>query len=86
VLLRIELPLAVPVMMAGIRTALVILVGTAALATFVGAGGLGGHIVAGINGNRDTILIVGAVLIAVLALLIDYVAGLAEKLLRPRGL
>lgn len=85
VLFRIELPLAVPVMMAGIRTALVIMVGTAALATFVAAGGLGGLIVAGINGGRPTITIVGAVLIATLALLVDYVAGIAEELLRPKG-
>jgi osmoprotectant transport system permease protein len=86
VLARIELPLAVPVTMAGIRTALVIMVGTAALGTFVGAGGLGGLIVAGIGGGRPTITLVGGVLIAVLALLVDYVAGIAEDLLRPKGL
>jgi len=49
VLLRIELPLALPVIMAGVRTALVLVVGTAALATFVNAGGLGGMITAGIT-------------------------------------
>lgn len=86
VLLRIELPLAVPVIMAGLRTALVIMVGTAALATFVAAGGLGGLIVAGINGGRPTITITGAVLIATLAVLVDYVAGIAEDLLRPKGI
>lgn len=85
VLLRIELPLAVPVMMAGIRTALVIMVGTAALATFVAAGGLGSLIVSGINGGRPTVTITGAVLIATLAVLIDYLAGIAEDLLRPKG-
>jgi osmoprotectant transport system permease protein len=86
VLTRIELPLAVPVMLAGIRTALVINVGTAALATFIAAGGLGGILVAGISQGRQLLVIVGAVLIAVLALLIDYLAGLAEDVLRPRGL
>lgn len=86
VLLRIELPLAVPVMMAGLRTALVIMVGTAALATFVAGGGLGGLVVAGINGGRPTITITGAVLIATLAVLIDYLAGIAEDLLRPKGI
>lgn len=86
VLARIELPLAVPVMLAGIRTAMVINVGTAALATFIGAGGLGGVLVVGINQGRELLTIVGAVLIAVLALLIDYLAGLAEDALRPRGL
>jgi osmoprotectant transport system permease protein len=86
VLARIELPLAVPVMLAGIRTAMVINVGTAALATFIAAGGLGGVLVAGITQGRQLLTIVGAVLIAVLALFIDYLAGLAEDVLRPRGL
>ena len=49
VLLRIELPLAVPVIMAGVRTALVLLVGTATLATFINAGGLGSLITTGIT-------------------------------------
>ncbi|CAA9361897.1 MAG: hypothetical protein AVDCRST_MAG72-2318 [uncultured Nocardioidaceae bacterium] len=86
VLLRIELPLAVPIIMAGLRTALTINVGTATLGAFVGAGSLGELIVAGIVQNRQLILVVGAVLVAVLALLVDYVAGIAEEKLRPRGL
>ncbi|MGH3516742.1 MAG: ABC transporter permease [Haloechinothrix sp.] len=86
VLLRIELPLSVPIIMAGVRTALVINVGTATLATFVGAGGLGDIIVAGTSASRELVIIVGAVLTAVLALLVDYVAGVAEDLLRPKGL
>ncbi|QVQ53033.1 ABC transporter permease [Spiractinospora alimapuensis] len=86
VLLRIELPLAVPVILAGIRTALVINVGSAAVATFIGAGGLGSLIVTGSVQVRPLITLVGAVLTAVLALLIDYLAGLAEDRLRPRGL
>lgn len=83
---KIELPLAVPVMLAGIRTALVINVGTAALAAFIGAGGLGSIVLVGIQQGRELVTIVGAVLIAVLALFIDYLAGLAEDALRPRGL
>jgi len=86
VLWRIELPLAVPVMLAGARTALVILVGTATLATFVAAGGLGQLIVTGNNLGRTSILITGGVLSAVLALFIDWLAGLAEIWLRPKGL
>lgn len=86
VLWRIELPLAVPVMLAGIRTALVITVGTVALATFIGAGGLGDVISNGINSSRDLVLITGSVLVAALALLVDWLAGIAEDLLRPRGL
>lgn len=86
VLARIELPLAVPVTLAGVRTALVINVGTAALATFVDGGGLGDIVDAGIVQNRNLILLVGAVLTAALALLIDYLGGVAEDLLSPRGL
>ncbi len=86
VLRRLELPLAVPVILAGIRTALVINVGTATLVTYINAGGLGDIIVAGLSTNRFTVQLVGATLTAVLALLIDYLAGIAEDLLRPRGL
>ncbi|WP_147916765.1 ABC transporter permease [Ruania zhangjianzhongii] len=86
VLRRLELPLAVPVILAGIRTALVINVGTATLVTYINAGGLGDIIVAGMTTNRFTVQVVGAVLTAVLALTIDYLAGLAEDVLRPRGL
>lgn len=86
ILLRIELPLAVPVMLAGIRTALVILVGTATLATFVGAGGLGQLIVTGNNLGRTPVLLTGSILSAVLALSVDWIAGIAEEWLRPRGL
>jgi osmoprotectant transport system permease protein len=86
VLFRIELPLAVPIMLAGIRTALVITIGTAALATFVGAGGLGALIETGISLQRTPVLVTGAVLTAVLALLVDWLAGVAEAILRPRGL
>lgn len=86
VLRRIELPLAVPIILAGVRTALIINVGAATLATYINAGGLGDILVAGLSTNRITVQIVGAVLTAVLALLIDYLAGIAEEVLRPKGL
>ncbi len=86
VLGRIELPLAVPVVLAGVRTALVLNVGTAALAFLFGGGGLGETIFAGFQLRRTAVLITGAVLVAVLALLVDYVAGLVEEKLTPRGL
>jgi osmoprotectant transport system permease protein len=86
VLLRIELPLAVPIILAGIRTALVINVGTATLAAFISGGGLGRIIVGGIVSLRPTVTLTGAVLAATLALLIDHLAGIAEDVLRPRGL
>jgi osmoprotectant transport system permease protein len=86
VLRRIELPLAVPIILAGVRTALIINVGTATLGAYINAGGLGTIIVAGLSTNRFPVQLTGAVLTAVLALLIDYLAGIAEDVLRPKGL
>jgi len=86
VLIRVEMRLATPVIMAGVRTALVLNVGVATLATFVNAGGLGTAIVTGISLNRTVVLVVGCVLTAVLALFVDWLAGLVEDLVRPRGL
>jgi osmoprotectant transport system permease protein len=80
VLTRVELPLAWPVIMAGIRTAAVVNVGTAALATFIGAGGLGEVIQAGIANQTDRLLYAGASLTALLALAADWVAGLMVAL------
>ncbi|MCX4477299.1 ABC transporter permease [Streptomyces cellulosae] len=86
VLTRVELPLAVPLILAGVRTALVLNVGTATLATFGGGGGLGVLITTGITSQRMPVLVVGSVLTVALALLVDWLASLAELLLRPRGL
>lgn len=82
VLFQIELPLAVPVILAGVRTALVIAVSVSTIATFVNAGGLGDIIVNGIKLQRAPVLITGSVLLASLALLIDWVGGVVENLLR----
>ncbi|MER5749633.1 ABC transporter permease [Streptomyces sp. NPDC002088] len=86
VLRRVELPLAVPLILAGVRTALVLNVGTATLATFGGGGGLGVLITTGITTQRMPVLVLGAILTIALALLVDWLASLAELLLRPRGL
>lgn len=86
VLARVELPLAVPLILAGVRTALVLNVGTATLATFGGGGGLGVLITTGITNQRMPVLMLGSILTVVLALLVDWLASLAELLLRPRGL
>jgi osmoprotectant transport system permease protein len=83
---KIELPLAVPVMLAGVRTALVINVGMAALAFLIGGGGLGVTISAGLKLQRDLVIITGAGLTAILALTIDWLAAVAERVLRPKGL
>lgn len=86
VLLRIELPLSVPFILAGLRTALVLAVGTASLAWFVGAGGVGELIDTGYKLSNWTVLSVGAVLAMALALLVDWLGGVAEQYLSPKGL
>jgi ABC-type proline/glycine betaine transport system permease subunit len=86
VLFSVELRLAVPVILAGLRTALVLTVGVATLATFVNAGGLGDMIVNGIKLSRHPVLITGSVLTCCIAFLVDWLGNLAEDLLRPRGL
>jgi osmoprotectant transport system permease protein len=85
VLRHIRLPLAAPVIMAGIRTAAVINVGTATLAAFIGAGGLGDPIVAGLALADTRMILSGALPAAVLALMMDWVLGLVERAVRPRG-
>lgn len=86
ILRRVELPLASPVILAGLRTALVFAVGVATVATFINAGGLGDMIVNGLKLQRFPVLFVGAVLVACIAVFIDWLAGLVEELVRPRGL
>lgn len=86
VLYTIELPLAVPVMLAGIRVALILNVGVATLAAFTNAGGLGSVISSGIALHRMPVLVVGSALTIALALTVDWLAGLAERVLHPRGI
>ena len=85
VLRHIRLPLAAPVIMAGIRTAAVINVGTATLAALIGAGGLGDPIVAGLALSDTRMILSGALPAAMLAILVDWVLGAAERLLTPHG-
>lgn len=85
-LFQIELPLAVPIILAGIRTALVINVGMAALGFLIGAGGLGEPIGAGLQLRRDSAVFIAGGMVAALALLIDFIAALAERYLRPKGI
>jgi osmoprotectant transport system permease protein len=79
VLRYVRLPLAAPVIMAGIRTAAVINVGTATLAAFIGAGGLGDPIVAGLSLSDSRMILSGAIPAAMLALIVDAGLGLVEK-------
>jgi osmoprotectant transport system permease protein len=86
VLRRVELPLAVPLILAGLRTSLVLAVGTATLALFVNGGGLGFVIDTGYKVARTTVLLTGATLAVGLSLLVDWLGALAERYLGPKGL
>ncbi|MGX9133936.1 osmoprotectant update ABC transporter permease/substrate-binding subunit OpuFB [Rummeliibacillus sp. JY-2-4R] len=79
-LVKVELPLAMPVMMAGIRTAMVLIVGTATLAALIGAGGLGDIILLGIDRNNTPLIILGAIPAAILALIFDFLLKKIENL------
>ncbi|MXX60308.1 MAG: ABC transporter permease subunit [Holophagales bacterium] len=85
VLRRVRLPLAVPTIMAGVRTAGVITVGTATIAAFIGAGGLGQPIIAGVQLVNIQQILSGAIPAALLALAADAALGALGKWLRPRG-
>ncbi len=85
VLRHVRLPLAAPLIMAGIRTAAVINVGTATLAAFIGAGGLGDPIAAGLALSDTRMILSGALPAALLALVVDAVLGACERLVRPGG-
>ncbi|MEV4236648.1 MULTISPECIES: ABC transporter permease [unclassified Nocardia] len=84
-LFQVELPLAVPVILNGVRTALVILAGTATLSTFIGATSLGTLITTGVTLFLPKLLISGAILVGLLALIIDWLGRLVELAATPRG-
>ncbi|WP_433335121.1 ABC transporter permease [Spirillospora sp. CA-294931] len=86
VLTRVELPLATPVILAGIRTTMVLMVGTGCIAAFINGGGLGDLVTTGVSTQRTPVLLTGCILIALLALLIDWLGGIAARLLSPKGL
>lgn len=86
VLTRIELPLAVPVILAGVRTAMVVNIGMATLAFLIGGGGLGITISAGLKLQQSPVIYVGSLLVALVALSFDWVGAAAERYLTPRGI
>ncbi|MDM5200986.1 ABC transporter permease [Fictibacillus enclensis] len=82
----VELPLAVPVIMAGIRLSTVYLIGWATLAAYIGAGGLGDYIFSGLNLFQAEFIIAGAVPVTILALLTDILLGRLERWVTPKGM
>lgn len=85
-LLRVEIPLALPVIIAGVRISVVLNIGVTAIAAYIGAGGLGTFISRGISQTDIRQLITGAVALALLAIVADYGLYWVQRRLTPRGL
>jgi osmoprotectant transport system permease protein len=86
ILSSIQLPIAAPVIFAGIRTSAVQVVASVTLATFVGGGGLGDLIVLGLQRNNPAVLIAGSLTVAALALITEVGFGALERIFTPKGL
>ncbi|QHM70947.1 osmoprotectant ABC transporter permease OsmW [Mixta intestinalis] len=82
----VEIPLALPVIFGGIRTAVVMNVGVMAIAAVIGAGGLGLLLLDGISGSDIRMLIAGAVLICLLAIILDWLLHRLQQVLTPKGM
>ncbi|RBP85480.1 osmoprotectant transport system permease protein [Cytobacillus firmus] len=78
-LIKVELPLAFPVIMAGVRMAIVLTIGIGAIAAYIGAGGLGGYIARGISTSYAAMIQVGAISVSTLAISIDVLLGKFQK-------
>jgi osmoprotectant transport system permease protein len=81
----VKLPLAVPVIMAGLRQAMVMNIGIAAIGSYIGAGGLGQPIFRGLANARRDLIVVGAVFVSLLAIVVDFVMGGVEWVTTPKG-
>ena len=85
-LIKVKLPLAMPVIISGIRSMAVMTIALAGIASFIGAGGLGVAIYRGITTNNKAMTLVGSLLIAVLAIAVDFLIGRIEKMVKRHGL
>lgn len=85
-LFKVKLPLAMPVIISGIRSMAVMTIALAGIASFIGAGGLGVAIYRGITTNNKAMTLVGSLLIAVLAIAVDFLIGRIEKMAKRHGM
>lgn len=85
-LFKVKLPLAMPVIISGIRSMAVMTIALAGIASFIGAGGLGVAIYRGITTNNKAMTLVGSLLIAILAIVVDFLIGRAEKAVKRHGI
>ena len=86
IITRIQAPLVMPIIAAGVRTSAVQIVATATLAAIIGAGGYGDYIIDGVNTFRNAEILAGAIPVAILAMMIELVMSLLQRLLTPEGL
>ena len=86
ILIKVQVPLALGVIFAGVRVAVVMAIGIAAIAAYIGAGGLGTYIFRGIASTHDEMLFAGAFAVSVMAIIADLVFGWLEKSLMSKGL
>lgn len=85
-IIKMELPLSIPVIMAGIRLSTVYLIGWAALAAFIGGGGLGDFIFDGLNLYKPSLILAGTIPATILAIIADRLLAILENKLTPTGL
>lgn len=85
-LIRVKLPLAVPVIMAGLRNSIVLIIGIAAIAALIGAGGLGSPIFRGLRNARMDLIIIGGIGVSILALAVDGLMSRVERWATPKGI
>lgn len=85
-LIRVELPLAMPTIIAGLRMAAIYTVSWAVLASMIGLGGLGNFVYRGTSSNNNTLILLGAIPAAILAILFGAVIDVLQKKVTPRGL
>ncbi|MDY6935682.1 MAG: ABC transporter permease [Spirochaetota bacterium] len=84
ILFRIKMPISMPVIVAGIRSAATINIGTATVASFIGGGGLGDLIFMGLKLYRSDIIIAGSIIVALMAVIIDFILRMIEDLIIPK--
>lgn len=83
---NVELPIAIPLILSGIRLSSVYVISWATLASYIGAGGLGDFVFNGLNSYQPELIISAAVMVTLLALIADYILSLTEKWATPKGL
>ena len=83
---KVKIPIALPVIMGGIRSSATIIIGSATVAAVIGGGGLGDFIFIGLKLQKPEMLISGAITVSLLAIIVDYIMAMVERKVVPRGL